>query len=127
MTKVVLTGQPFVIVEPEAIASWLEQDPNTLWTVDGEDEIAELINLPARPEEIADLLRGHGGKLRVFAPPAAIDSWKKSSHDVAALVQPDAEGEPAFFLAWDGEKDPKWPAWALVRDVFAEQTLAALG
>ena len=108
-----------------ALGDWLDAEhAETLWAIDGEDDLADLIGVPAPGREVAAALRQRGGRIRVFASRERISRWE-ATKDLAHLAHDD--GELTFFLAWEGHGDPKLASWALVRDVLAEQALAATG
>lgn len=115
------TSQDNEVLDVSVLASSLARAASTLWSVDGEDRLADQVSFPAPAEEVADALRRLGGRVRVFAPAEAIAAWRRSG-EIDRLVL-DSDGVRVLLLAWDDEGEEERPSWALVRDLVAERAL----
>lgn len=106
---------PWIEVDTAVLGSWLEiNHAESLWTIEGDYYITELIGVPATGKDIARILCERGGTIRVFALQPRISSWELTSN-IAVMMKSDT-----FFLSWDKTEIE----WVMYRDATAEKACA---
>ena len=110
-------------IDVAEIVAWIvEQRADTLWTIDGEDELAGRLLLPCTAEDVADALRAHGGRIRVYDPPGEVDfaPGERLSRANLAKMAEVVDHARAFHLSWlrDGDAEDRW---MLIEDTLAEE------
>ena len=108
----------------EEFANWLvEQAPDRLWGVDGEDRIEMTLSLPCPGTELAAELKRRGGRLRLSGPPGANTSPHRDLGRLS-LVAYGKDDEIIFRVAWlnDGNEGREW---FVETDLLAEEATRA--
>lgn len=103
----------------EEFARWLvERAPDRLWSVEGEDQLAETLALPCTGTELAAELGRRGGHLR-FSGPA--DYHPRTDRDLGPLsaVAYGKDDEIILRVAWL-DKQNKGREWFIMTDLLAE-------
>ncbi|HEY8749766.1 MAG TPA: hypothetical protein VIM11_17415 [Tepidisphaeraceae bacterium] len=105
---------PFAVIEPLEVARWLDAQPDTWWSVDGDPMLTAEIDFPCPAQELSSALRNHAGKrLLVLAP--------GSEHYGEPIVREQLDGlsqrgrrhnERGFLLRWMDQDEP----WLLTED-----------
>lgn len=108
-------------MDASRFADWLaQQDPERLWTVDGEYHLMGMRSLPCSGQELAALLRQRGGRLRIFAP--TVVKAPLALEDMRQLAEVEEGGGPVFELAWVSD-NTEGERWLIVEDTLAEELM----
>ena len=110
-------------IDVAEVVAWLvEQRAESLWTIDGEDELAGRLSMPSTADDVAAALRAHGGRIRVYDPPGASNfaAGERLSRANLAKLAEVVDDSRAFQLAWlrDGTAGDRW---MLIEDALAEE------
>ena len=101
---------PYFKIGADELATWLDTQPQTWWTVDGDPLLTSRVDFPCPSEELSDELRRVSKSLRIFdprqdskahgegIPPKQLDQLADTDNNVNAKT---------FLLCWDGE-DIQW-------------------
>jgi hypothetical protein len=111
-------------IEAAEFASWLaERAPDVLWSVDGEEQLAGELSLPCTGEDLAAVIREHGGRIRIELPDNAAPVPGDLTRDNIEEAAEQEDGARIFRLAWvtaHGSDEP----WLLVEDTLAKAASA---
>ncbi len=99
--------RPHYLVQPEALASWIDdRGQNTWWSVDGDPLLMRRLDFPCPPDEISKVIRDINQPLLVADPSEFGSGEELLSQELARLALSDGSGEMKFFMSWqNGEND----------------------
>jgi hypothetical protein len=109
---------PYFIISAEAIADWLDRQPDIWWYVDGDPKLTSKVDFPAPADELSGALRRFRHRqLQVFdgRPQSSADGRPISSNEFDQLADlNNRHHERTFLLRWD--EDDGGPPWLLIED-----------
>lgn len=104
---------PFAVIDAQELARWLDAQPETWWTVDGDPLLTAEVDLPCPTQELSAALRRHAKSLLVLAPGSARHGESITGDQLDSFSQRDhRHNERSFLLRWEDEDQP----WLLSED-----------
>jgi len=96
-----------------ALVTWLRQQPETWWSVDGDPSLMEQLNFPCSAEDLAAALEGSQRDLVLHAfEPGEVAGTDEESLDRVADAGKSSSGNRSMTLAWSDSDE----TWQLVED-----------
>src|SRR5579863_691189 len=109
---------PFAVIESRELARWLDGQPETWWTVDGDPLLTSEVDLPCPAQELSAALRRHDKNLLVLSPGSRHHGEMIKQEELDALSQKDRRrNERTFLMRWEDEDQP----WLLSEDVASSE------
>jgi hypothetical protein len=104
---------PFAVIDAQELARWVDAQPETWWTVDGDPLLTAELDFPCPAQELSAALRKHAGNLFVLAPGSARHGEVITGGQLDSFSQRDRRyNERSFLLRWEDEDQP----WLLSED-----------
>ncbi len=102
--------KPHIVIPSRKLAEWLDDQPGTWWSVDGDPLLTSELDFPCPNEELAEGLRKHDGNIMVFIRKrrrsnADDDLSSLDLDDLADTENP--RQEKNILAAWSGS-DIEW-------------------
>jgi hypothetical protein len=98
------------MISPHELAAWLDDQPESWWTVDGDPSLAAKLDFPCPSSELADEIRRRNTPLHLLIPHQAPQPARPTitKSDLDGLSSTDNRyHERTFLLRWNGST-PEW-------------------
>ena len=105
-----MKSKPHYTLPADALADWIEGQPDKWWAVDGDPHLMSVVDFPCPSDEVAPALRRVGKDLLVWdkAPGSRARGERIGANRVAALADTSTrKGRMTFLLSWV-DSDEEW-------------------
>ncbi len=101
---------PYYSIHAEQLADWLDEQPESWWSVDGDPVLTSHVDFPCPSDELSKELRSLGKSLRMFDPHAGSEAHGEalSIEQLNGLADTNNNSQArTYLLSWDGD-DIQW-------------------
>jgi hypothetical protein len=116
-----LKDKPHFTLSSDALASWIEHQPNTWWSVDGDKYLMSILDFPCPSDELAPAIRNVRKDVLIYdkTPGSNASGGKLDIDNLQALADTrNSKSRMAFLLSWGDSGD----GWLLLEDEALVQT-----
>jgi hypothetical protein len=105
-----LKAKPHYTLSADALAEWIGSQPDTWWSVHGDDYLMSVVDFPCPGDELAPAIRKEGKDLLVYdrTPGSRACGERIGADRLAALADTDNRKHQMTFLMTWSDSDEEW-------------------